>query len=75
MIQGRRSGGITGRRIKREKENQNGIIRDICYERNYIIEIYGNVSSHKTIPPMKRISKVALVRILPCSLHCESELQ
>jgi hypothetical protein len=64
----RRSGGITGRPIKREKENQNGIIRDVYYETNYMTAKYGNVSSHKTIPLM-RTSNVALAPILPCSLH------
>jgi len=69
-MQRRRSGGITGRRVKGWKEKQNGIIRDIYYERNHMIAKYGNVNSHKIILPMRRISEVALGRILPCSLHC-----
>jgi hypothetical protein len=74
-MQGRGSGGITGRQVKREKENQNGIILDVYYETNYMIAKYGKVSSHKTIPLMRGISKVVLARSLPCSLHYYSQLQ
>jgi hypothetical protein len=74
-VQGRRSGGIKEIPVKREKENQNGIIRDVIYETNYMIAKYDKVSSHKTIPLMRRISKVALACILPYSLLCYSHLQ
>jgi len=75
LTQGRGSGGITGRQVKREKENQNGIILGVYYETNYMIAKYGKVSSHKTIPLMRGISKVVLSRSLPCSLHYYSQLQ
>ena len=49
-MQRRRSEGITGRCVKREKGNQNGIIREIYYERNYTIAKYGNVIMIAFVP-------------------------
>jgi hypothetical protein len=74
-MQGRRSGGITERPVKRESENQNGIIRDFYYASNHTIAKYCKVSSHKTVPLMRRIYKVAVAGIKPFSLHCYSQLQ